>query len=57
MLVAFQFYGRATFRLVVCLGFDAIVKLISPSGFEYRIGYFNVEALCCDLVLRPFGSV
>ena len=40
MLVTLQSYGRAMFQLVVWLGFDDVVKSISPSGFEYRLGYF-----------------
>ena len=40
MLVNLQSYGRATFLLVVWLGFDVVAKLISPLGFEYKLGYF-----------------
>ena len=57
MLVTLQSCGRAMFRLVVWLGFDAVAKLISPSGLNTDLLILNVEALCRDLMLRPFGSV
>ena len=40
LLVTIQSCGRATFRPVVWLGFDAVAESILPSGFEYRLCYF-----------------
>ena len=48
MVVTLQSCGRAMFRMVIWLGFDAL---------HIDLVIFKMEASCHKSFLRPFGSV
>ena len=47
VLVLLRSCGRASFRMVVWLGFNTVVNSISPSGLNTNLVYFNGGVMPC----------
>ena len=47
VLVLLRPCGRASFRMVILLGFNTVANLISPSGLNTDLVYFNGGVMPC----------